>query len=139
MLNFFWRMLKNRKGFTLIELMVVVVVLGILATLAVQQLGDQSGKAKISKVKADLKTIASAAEIYKVNTGDYPNSITNLITAYLKKWPESPVAGQSYAWDPTNDVAVLCGDTNGNGALDSGETVYQFTTPESFVCSSANL
>ncbi|MGI6227557.1 MAG: prepilin-type N-terminal cleavage/methylation domain-containing protein [Peptococcales bacterium] len=42
MMNFFWRnMKKNQKGFTLVELLVVVVILGILATLAVQVVGNR--------------------------------------------------------------------------------------------------
>ncbi len=129
MLNFFWRMMRNRKGFTLVELMVVVVILGILASLAVQQFGSHFDSAKLAKVKADLKTIASAGEIYKIVKGSYPTSIDVLENeGYLKKKPLSPVDGTEYAWNTANNVAVLRKTSDG--------TTYVFGN---FTCASDHL
>lgn len=139
-MQFLWKkMQKDQKGFTLVELMVVVVILGILATLAVQSIGDSSDKAKISKTKADLRTIASAIEIHKAEIGNYPSSINDLVGDYIKKVPESPVSGQKYAVDVTDGYAVLCDDADDDGTLDSGETIYSWSTPEAFTASSENL
>ncbi|MFZ5754397.1 MAG: type II secretion system protein GspG [Bacillota bacterium] len=90
MLNFFWRMMKNRKGFTLIELMVVVVILGILSTLAIQQIGDKSEDAKKNKAKADIRTLEAACEVYKVDNDSYPNALSALVPKYIKRIPKDP-------------------------------------------------
>jgi len=108
-------MRKNQKGFTLVELLVVVVILGILATLAVQTLGDRTKDAEIAKAKADLRTVLSAIELYKLdNAGDNPPNSTvsgettqpdnTFVGTYIKNWPEhltysastSPMLSSSY-------------------------------------------
>lgn len=110
-MQFFWKkMKKDQKGFTLVELMVVVVILGILATLAVQTLGDKTTDAKLNKAKADLRTIASALELYKIDNGDYPDAdnpsstaLNNpLVPTYLKKIPKGLT--YSYKYDAGTDT-----------------------------------
>jgi len=64
--------MRNRKGFTLIELMIVVVIIGILAALAIPRFMAASKKAKISEAKGVLKQIYVAAEAYYQETGGYP-------------------------------------------------------------------
>jgi len=72
MLGYLTRLMKNRQGFTLIELMVVIVILGILAGVAVQSMGSgTTDKALEARAKADLRTVVSALEIYKLNEGEY--------------------------------------------------------------------
>ncbi|MFZ5943367.1 MAG: prepilin-type N-terminal cleavage/methylation domain-containing protein [Bacillota bacterium] len=91
-MQFIWkRMKKNQKGFTLVELLVVVVILGILATLAMQSIGDRSDDARKAKADADLRTLLSAIELYRVDTGAYPATLSGLTSAlvpnYLKTLP----------------------------------------------------
>ncbi|CEP66034.1 Type II secretion system protein G [Moorella glycerini] len=101
-------MLHDRKGFTLIELMVVVVIIGILAAIAVPQFMGQSDKAKISKAKADLKTIGSAIELYYTDNGALPpegsnNTLdANALQNYLKTIPQDPWGGNYYYDKDTN-------------------------------------
>lgn len=66
--------LKNERGFTLIEIMVVVVIMGLLATLVTVNLLDNADKAKIVKAKADIKAIENALELYKLDVGRYPTT-----------------------------------------------------------------
>jgi len=97
MMQYIWKyMRKDQKGFTLVELLVVVVILGILATLAVQSLGDRAGDARKNKALADLRTLVSALEIYKIDTGGYPvtggtpapaTDLAALTPNYLKSLP----------------------------------------------------
>lgn len=62
------------KGFTLIEVMVVVVILGILAAIIVPKVMSRPDEAKITKVKADIENIESALELYKLDNGFYPTT-----------------------------------------------------------------
>jgi len=62
---------KQDKGFTLVELLIVIVILGILATVTVFAVTGITTRGKDSACKADLKTIQTAEEAYNANTGDY--------------------------------------------------------------------
>jgi prepilin-type N-terminal cleavage/methylation domain-containing protein len=61
----------NRRGFTIIEMMIVVVVLGILATIAAPRFGTISDKARLAAMRSDLKNAESAEETYFSDYGDY--------------------------------------------------------------------
>lgn len=109
MLKWFRKLLKDEKGFTLIELMVVVVIIGILAAIAVPAFSDASDKAKVSKAKADLRTIESALEIYYAEHGEYPdadsdNTLPDVLEddGYIKTIPEDPW-GHTYVYKPADD------------------------------------
>ena len=67
-----------RRGFTLLELIVVITIIGILGTMVVVKVGGWAGKARIAKIKQDLKAIISAAEMYQVSTGRYPQTLEEL-------------------------------------------------------------
>lgn len=79
--------MKSQKGFTLVELMVVIAIIGILAAIAVPKLNTSSDSAKKAKILADLRTIDSANAVCYADTGSY-KSITDLKTAkYLANEP----------------------------------------------------
>jgi general secretion pathway protein G len=69
---------RARKGFTLLELIVVITIIGILGTLVVVKVQGWVEKARIEKIKSDLREIIKAAEIYQVATGGYPSSLEEL-------------------------------------------------------------
>jgi type II secretion system protein G len=64
----------RRKGFTLIELLIVVAIIAILAAIAVPNFLEAQVRAKVSRVKTDLRSIATAIEAYAVDVGDYPRN-----------------------------------------------------------------
>ena len=59
-----------KKGFTLVEILIVVVILGILAAIVIPQFTDASTQAKESSLSADLQTVRSQIQLYKIQHGD---------------------------------------------------------------------
>ena len=68
----------SASGFTLIEVLLVVAILGILATVVVVNFGGQSEKAKKSATKASIAAICTAIQSYEVQLGKYPTSLRDL-------------------------------------------------------------
>ena len=64
----------NRRGFTLIELMVVIVILGILAGLIVPRIMDRPEQAKKLKARMLIESISTALKLYKLDNGMYPST-----------------------------------------------------------------
>lgn len=64
----------GNKGFTLIEILVVVVILGILATIIVPRVMGRPEEARMIKAKVDIKAIETALSLYKIDNGSYPTT-----------------------------------------------------------------
>lgn len=62
------------RGFTLIEIMVVVVILGILAAIAVPRIMDRPDVARVTKAQQDIRTIESALKLYRLDNFRYPTT-----------------------------------------------------------------
>jgi len=65
---------RQQAGFTLIEVMVVVVILGILAAVVVPRIMDNPDKARITKAKQDIRAIESALDLYRLDNFTYPTT-----------------------------------------------------------------
>lgn len=68
----------NRKGFTLLELMIVVVILGLLATLIVPKVVNYPDKVKKQKAAIEIRNILSALDMFHTDTGRYPSNVEGL-------------------------------------------------------------
>jgi len=105
----------SEQGFTLVELMVVIVIVGLMATLVALTVLPQLGKANDQKAKADIATLDQALELYKLNNLSYPAtadglgalmkppaSLTEpgryLAGGYIKKLPKDPW-GRDYKYE----------------------------------------
>ena len=80
---------KRQTGFTLIEVMVVVVILGILAAVVVPNIMDEPEKARINKAKQDIRALEEALNRYKLDNYDYPSTEQGL-ESLVKKPTGSP-------------------------------------------------
>lgn len=99
--------MKRNKGFTLVELLIVVAIIGILSTLLTANFIGVRQRARDAQRKADLRQIQSALELYRADQQSYPTLIANCesgvslmspdcsSSTYMKKVPKDP-NGASY-------------------------------------------
>ena len=81
MISFFHKRMRNQKGFTLIELMIVVAIIGILTAIAFPLYANIQARARVAKAQADARTLASAVVVYSAHTGALPTGLPNLTSA----------------------------------------------------------
>ncbi len=117
------RQRSNQDGFTLIEIMVVILILGLLATIVVQSLRGATDKAKRVKAQADIAEIKTGLDRYYLDAGSYPTTdqgLQALVTApeggkipanyesggYLQSIPKDPW-GNPYAYQSDGNTYAL--------------------------------
>lgn len=117
--------MKRSKGFTLVEILIVVIILGILAAIVIPQFTEASNDARESALASDLQTLRSQLELYKVQ--------------HLEKYPDLDALG---VLDTANFIARLTGRTDLDSALNAagvfGPYLHQFPT-NPFVPANADL
>lgn len=101
--------MRTNKGFTLVELLVVLAILGILMGVAVPSYSSYLERAKQTKVKLDIAVLEQALELFHLDTGRYPSPSEGLnalvhssnnpqwMGPYLKQMPLDP-SGQAYRY-----------------------------------------
>lgn len=77
---------NHQGGFTLVELLVVLAIIGFIAAIATPQVTKYLGAAKIDTTKAQMKNLESALELYYLDTGNYPSDDQGLLA--LEKQPD---------------------------------------------------
>lgn len=106
-------MKSHQKGFTLIELMVVIVILGILSGVIVPRIMDNPDKARIAKARHDIAALESALDIYRLDNYVYPTTDQGLEA--LVKQPEGEPAPTN--WKQGGYIKKLKKDPWGNDYL----------------------
>ncbi len=132
----------KRSGFTLLELIVVITIIGILASLVVVRTTGFGPRARRTKVESDLQTIIKVAEAIYVETGRYPQTIEEMInptdangmplSASLEKYPKDPWQGEYVYEILDGSPRVTCMGADGElGGEGENEDISKPDTTES--------
>ena len=107
--------MSNRKGFTLFELLIVVVIIGILAAIAIPKFANTKEKAVVAGMKSDLRNMVTAQEGFFSDNQTYATAVG----AVQGNAPASPACGGTVAFGPTagNVLGAIAGCTAAGWAL----------------------
>jgi len=90
---------QRERGFTLLEMIIVVAMIGILASIAMPALKDMPRRAKESVLKTNLRTLREVIDQYYGDKGHYPVSLDELVTSkYLRQVPFDPFTKSGATW-----------------------------------------
>lgn len=108
---------NNKKSFTLVELLIVILIIGVLAAIIVPKIADISYKTKIAACKANLRSIRTALRFYCMRYGRYPDPRSDqftpaLVPEFLPKIPKNPFNNKNtvcwvywVGWEPGTNSA----------------------------------
>ena len=79
--------LSKRSGFTLIEIILVVVIIGILASIAIPHFSGKTEMAQFAQARSNIAVISSALDLYEISNGVYPSTLDTLLDSSQKGYP----------------------------------------------------
>ncbi|MFZ0488500.1 MAG: type II secretion system major pseudopilin GspG [Arenicellales bacterium] len=109
--------MRRQKGFTLIEMMVVVAIIGLLATLILPRVLGRQEQAQIEKARADIQALSSALKLYKLDNFNFPSTQQGLDSLRSKPGGDPPANN----WKQGGYIERLPKDPWGND--------YQYLSP----------
>ena len=138
---------KNKKGFTLVELVVVIAILGILAGIAIPRFMDATASARGAKIVADLRTIDSAVMMYQAKEGKLPkaveaaaaNTSADLVPDYLAAFPAPPTSAASIINNAGNPIKIKANYGTAYALTAAGRATYGGQTVDQLLALTADI
>lgn len=106
--------IRKRRGFTLTEMILVIIILGLLALIIIPKFGNQAEKAKIARIQANLLALRSAIRLWQADhDGEPPSKLSDLVPDYLPQIPKEALT------ESAKEVSVH--DGTGGWVYDNGQ------------------
>jgi len=117
---------SSERGFTLVELMVVVAVIGVLATIAIPLYANMQARGRLAKAQADSRTLASAVSVYGAHMGRIPSTLAQLTSVttnalgqpggpFMASVPTAPGGWSTYNYSANVAAGTFTISTSGDG------------------------
>lgn len=120
------RICKSEKGFTLVELMIVIIILAVLTGIAVPSYMALRNRARESATESEMKNIATALELHQADLEDYPTTAEytanpSAIAAYMDPIPAADSWGVAYAYVSADGSAYTLTSNGADGGAAGGD------------------
>jgi general secretion pathway protein G len=110
---------QRQRGFTLIELMVVISIIVILMSIAIPRYESSVMHARETVLREDLTTLRSTIDQYTLDKQKAPQSLQELVDAgYLRQIPKDPMTNSRETWVPVTDDSLMSPDQTQPGIMD---------------------